>query len=68
MPAILRYRRIGNQIKRNATRRVYRSMNNMTVIQYNHKGKSLGKPIADSLDMDNIDSIVSNDNTNPIAT
>jgi len=43
-------------------------MNNMTVIQYNHKGKSLGKPIADSLDMDNIDSIVSNDNTNPIAT
>jgi hypothetical protein len=65
MPVIFRHRRISNVVNRTVHKRVFGSMNNITVIQYQDRGSTLGKTIANTLDMPDTNSLVSNDNINP---
>ena len=66
MPAIIRRRRLGTTVNRVVHKRIFGSMDNSTVIQYQDSGKTLGKSIADTLDMPSTDTIMSRDNANPI--
>jgi len=65
MPIITRHRRLGNSVNRTVHKRIFGSMDNSTVIQYQDSGKTLGKSIADTLDMPSTDTIMSRDNDNP---
>ena len=69
MPAIQRNRRLGTAIRGIIHKRTFGSMDNSTVLQYQDRGSTLGKTIANTLDMSDSDisSLVSNDNINPQA-